>query len=55
MLKRLVGRKIVCNHFLHRTVKGTARVRRKILFFFCPDCWLNKRSACDKQMIDVTA
>ena len=48
--RKLVGRKIVCNHCSHLTVKGTARVLRKILFFFCPTCWLNDREGCDQQM-----
>ena len=39
----LVGRKITCNHCGHKTVKGAARVMRKVLFFFCPKCWANRR------------
>jgi hypothetical protein len=54
MRKLLIGRKIICNHCSHRTVQGTARVMRKILFFFCPACWLNDRAGCDAQMLAVT-
>ena len=53
--KPQVGRKIVCNHCCHRTVKGAARVMRKVLFFFCPDCWMRKRAECNEQMMKVTA
>ncbi len=53
--KPLVGRKIVCNHCEHRTVQGTARVRRKVLFFFYTDCWTRKHDECNAQMIKVTA
>ena len=53
MVRRLVGRKIVCNRCCHTTVKGAARVRRKMLLFFCPECWFGKRSECDAHMIAV--
>jgi late competence protein required for DNA uptake (superfamily II DNA/RNA helicase) len=53
--KPLIGRKIICNHCGHKTVKGTARVRRKVLFFFCPKCWLEQRADCDRFMVGVTA
>jgi hypothetical protein len=53
--KPLIGRKIDCNHRGHRTVKGTARVRRKVLFFFCVDCWTRKHAECNEQMVKVTA
>ena len=53
--KPLVGRKIPCNHCGHRTVQGTARVRRKVLFFFCPDCWTKKHADRNEQMVKVTA
>lgn len=51
--RRLVGRKITCNRCCHKTVKGQARVMRKVLFFFCPKCWANRR-ACEEQMIAAT-
>ncbi len=47
--KPLIGRKIVCNKCGHRTVKGAARVMRKLLFFFCPSCWADRRS-CEQFM-----
>ena len=43
------GRRITCNHCLRKTVKGTARVMRSVLFFFCRSCW-NDRAACEAQM-----
>ena len=49
MGKPLIGRKIPCNRCGHNTVKGAARVMRKILFFFCPECWAD-RKACEEQM-----
>ena len=49
----LVGRKILCNRCLHLTVKGTARVMRKVLFFFCPDCWTQRRE-CEIQMDKIS-
>ena len=52
--KPLVGRKIICNHCERKTIKGAARVMRKVLFFFCPQCWRN-RDACENQMRSVTA
>jgi hypothetical protein len=45
----MVGRKIKCNGCLHVTVKGAARVMRKVLFFFCPDCWSDRRK-CEIMM-----
>jgi hypothetical protein len=51
--KILVGRKITCNRCAHKTVKGTARVMRKVLFFFCPKCWAD-RHACELQMNRAT-
>jgi hypothetical protein len=54
MRKNLVGRKIVCNGCGHTTVKGAARVMRKLLFFFCPSCWEDRR-ACEQQMDRVSA
>jgi hypothetical protein len=36
-------------------VQGAARVRRKVLFFFCPDCWTKKHADCNAQMVKVTA
>jgi hypothetical protein len=54
MAGHLVGRKILCNHCSHITVKGTARVRRFVLFFFCPKCWLEDRAGCDALMLAVT-
>lgn len=47
--KRLVGRKVKCNGCEMPTVEGAARVMRKILFFFCPHCWSDRR-ACEIQM-----
>ena len=49
----LVGRKIVCNLCCHKTVKGSARVMRKVLFFFCPSCWQDRRR-CEQHMIATT-
>ena len=54
MAKPLIGRKIVCNRCCHKTIQGAARVRRKVLFFFCLKCWLTDRASCDAQMIAVT-
>lgn len=51
--KVLVGRKITCNGCCHKTVKGQARVMRKILFFFCPKCWADRR-ACEIHMDRVS-
>ena len=47
--KPLIGRKIVCNHCCRTTVKGAARVYKKLLFFFCPECWRDRRG-CEEQM-----
>ncbi len=48
-IRTLIGRKITCNRCCHKTVKGQARVMRKILFFFCPKCWADRR-ACEIHM-----
>lgn len=53
-MEKLVGRKIKCNRCNRLTVKGTARVMRAVLFFFCPECWLHDRAGCDAQMVTVT-
>jgi hypothetical protein len=56
MVRKLIaGRRITCNCCAHKTVKGQARVRRKVLFFFCPDCWFGKREKCNTLMVKVTA
>lgn len=47
------GRKIVCNGCLHKTVKGSARVMRSVLFFFCRTCWSDRRR-CEEHMIEAT-
>ena len=52
--KKLIGRKITCNKCGQKTVKGAARVMRKVLFFFCPDCWRDRR-ACEVLMDKSTA
>lgn len=49
----LVGRKIECNGCGGHTVTGAGRVMRKILFFFCPDCWADRR-ACEELMDRVS-
>lgn len=54
-MRRLIGRKITCNHCGHKTVKGTAQVLRKILFMFCEECWLSKRESCNSHMKAVSA
>ena len=48
------GRPITCNRCEHKTVKGAARVMRKVLFFFCPKCW-HDRGACEEFMRRVAA
>jgi hypothetical protein len=48
------GRQITCNHCGHKTVKGAARVSRKILFFFCPRCWFDRREGCNSLMLCVS-
>ena len=35
--------------------RGKPLVGRKVLFFFCPDCWTKKHAACNEQMVKVTA
>jgi hypothetical protein len=50
----LIGRKILCCGCNHLTVKGVSRVMRKVLFFFCPECWEDRR-ACEIQMDKVSA
>jgi hypothetical protein len=45
----LAGRKIKCNGCGHTTVTGAGRVMRKIVFFFCPKCWKDRRG-CELQM-----
>lgn len=52
--KKLVGRLILCNRCERKTVKGAARVMRKVLFFFCPKCWEDRR-ACEVFMDKATA
>ena len=51
--KVLVGRKITCNRCAHKTVRGQARVMRKVLFFFCLKCWADRR-ACEIHMDRVS-
>jgi hypothetical protein len=43
------GRKVICNACLQWTVQGASRVMRKMLFFFCPTCWSDRR-ACEVLM-----
>jgi hypothetical protein len=45
----LVGRKIECCGCHRATVKGAARVMRKVLFFFCLECWAD-REKCEEWM-----
>jgi hypothetical protein len=52
--KSLVGRKITCNMCERKTVAGASRVMRKVLFFFCPGCWFDRRS-CEIFMDRVSA
>jgi len=51
--KPMVGRKLTCSQCAHRTVKGTMRVLRSVVFVFCPDCWIDKHEACEAQMCSV--
>ena len=53
MKQPMIGRKIHCNKCIHVTVKGAARVMRKVLFFFCPVCWSDRRS-CEIFMDQAT-
>jgi hypothetical protein len=45
---------VLCSGCEHLTVKGTTRVMKKLLFFFCPDCWRDRR-ACELIMIKMAA
>ena len=47
------GRQIPCSLCPRSGVKGTARVYRKLLFFFCPVCWLKRRTECNAWMCRV--
>ena len=51
--KRQVGRKVICMRCELPTVKGAARVMRKLLFFFCPKYW-SDREACEQHMQAVS-
>jgi hypothetical protein len=44
------GRQIPCSLCPATTVQGSAQVYRKLLFFFCPPCWLNRRAECNSFM-----
>jgi hypothetical protein len=44
------GRQIPCSLCPTTMVEGSAQVYRKLLFFFCPACWLRRRTECNDFM-----
>lgn len=47
------GRLVTCSGCSHKTVAGTTRVMRKIVFHFCPACWIDRRR-CELLMDEVS-
>lgn len=51
--RKEAGRQIACSLCPASGVQGTAQVYRKLLFFFCPPCWLYRRTECNAWMRGV--
>ncbi len=55
MRKRLVGRKVHCHLCSRKTVSGTTRVCRKLIFHFCAGCWLRRQVESIQLMVKAAA